>query len=300
MQSGKTPSTSSISADQFATLMDAMKMNIEGAIETKLHDFRKEIRLDHEETVEKVAKRARIEKPHVFKYKGNEDQFYFNEKIVDKIDEAGAKLEKAATDPLVSTAAGLSDTLEKAKEAVREGKTLMLQRQKHIKLVDRSDHGWKVVQEYEADDLANDSGDEKRIAKAEKSAEAKATANKKKLQRTTNSKAVNARAAGSNYPRYSQPLGQYQKSRAPGATTHGGQMAGQLIGPCHACHEMGHLRYQCPKVRNRQQYPLDVTCVNESVSSGLCTGSSCEEVVNWATIDEQGDVFTHRYWETEQ
>ena len=64
-----------------------------------------------------------------------------------------------------------------------------------MKMVDRSKQGWKVVKEYETDDLANDSGDEKRIAKAEKATEAKANSTKmKKVQ-----------SAKSNFHGVSQP-----------------------------------------------------------------------------------------------
>ena len=42
-----------------------------------------------------------------------------------------------------------------------------------IKMADRSEYGWAVVAEYEADELAVDSDDEKRIYRAEKEAEKK-------------------------------------------------------------------------------------------------------------------------------
>ena len=40
-------------------------------------------------------------------------------------------------------------------------------------LADRSEHGWKVVEEYETEELAEDSDDEKKIKSAIKSAAAK-------------------------------------------------------------------------------------------------------------------------------
>ena len=43
-------------------------------------------------------------------------------------------------------------------------------RQKLIKLADKSDAGWLVVQEYEQEKLADDSEDEKRIKKAQEKA----------------------------------------------------------------------------------------------------------------------------------
>ena len=44
---------------------------------------------------------------------------------------------------------------------------------KSIKLADRSEFGWKTAIEYEQDDLASDSEDEKRIHKSERVAERK-------------------------------------------------------------------------------------------------------------------------------
>ena len=46
--------------------------------------------------------------------------------------------------------------VRKAKEAIQEGKALLDNRQKLILLADRSKHGWDVVKEYVADDLAED------------------------------------------------------------------------------------------------------------------------------------------------
>ena len=46
-------------------------------------------------------------------------------------------------------------------------------RQKLIKIADRAELGWVVVEAYESDDLASDSEDERRLIKAEKEAERK-------------------------------------------------------------------------------------------------------------------------------
>ena len=53
-----------------------------------------------------------------------------------------------------------------SQEAIQE-------RQKLIRIADRSDYGWDVVQEYISDELAADSDDEKKLLKAEKVAEQK-------------------------------------------------------------------------------------------------------------------------------
>ena len=56
---------------------------------------------------------------------------------------------------------------------VEEGKLLIKKRQKLIQIDDKNKDGWLVVQEYESDDLASDSEDEKKIRKAKAAAEKK-------------------------------------------------------------------------------------------------------------------------------
>ena len=70
---------------------------------------------------------------------------------------------------------------EKATQEMEAGETLLINRQKMIKLADRSELGWSIVEEYEADELADNSEDEKRIARAEKEAERKALKRKKRF-----------------------------------------------------------------------------------------------------------------------
>ena len=61
------------------------------------------------------------------------------------------------------------EQLERAKKEVVEGMSFLARRQKLIKLADRSESGWAVVEEYDADTLADNSDDERKIEKAEKS-----------------------------------------------------------------------------------------------------------------------------------
>ena len=56
--------------------------------------------------------------------------------------------------------------LEKATTELDQGKEAIRVRQKHIRIADRSD--WGVVAEYEADELADNSEDEKKLYKAKK------------------------------------------------------------------------------------------------------------------------------------
>ena len=71
------------------------------------------------------------------------------------------------TSPSSSTVLPRPAAVQRVKEAIKKGRSLLDERQKLIRLADRSEHGWGVVDEYTADDLAEDSDDEKRIEKAE-------------------------------------------------------------------------------------------------------------------------------------
>ena len=74
--------------------------------------------------------------------------------------------------------------MERAKTSVQEGKSSIQQRQKMLKLADSSELGWKVETEYQANPLASDSDDERKIYKAEVRAERKNRKDQLKQLRT--------------------------------------------------------------------------------------------------------------------
>ena len=87
------------------------------------------------------------------KKKGNNKQFLFNAEILDELD--------VITEELHS-----EDTLKIMKRVDK----FIQKRQKLIKLADKSEAGWLAVDEYESDELADDSAVEKRIKKAQEKA----------------------------------------------------------------------------------------------------------------------------------
>ena len=144
---------------------------------------------------------------HALKRAGNEAQFKFTKRLLDHIQEAQECMKRKN-----------DEGYEKATQEMEAGEALLLNRQKMIKLADRSELGWSVVEEYEADELADNSEDEK-IARAEKEAERKAMKRKKRF------------ADG--------------QSRQPQRSVH---HSTPRLGPCFGCGEVGHIRKFCPKL----------------------------------------------------
>ena len=114
----------------------------------------------------KEVNRVRRKKPYEFKRRAHNEQARFNPQVKENVQEA-------------------QDALANTYEALEKGARLLAERQKLIKIADRSTNGWGVVAEYTADELADDSDDEKCLEKAEKVAERKAGLKKcKRVQPT--------------------------------------------------------------------------------------------------------------------
>ena len=135
-------------------LLDAIK-HLEENMEEKMASMKRELAKEREEADEKLVKRMRLEKPPSFKKKSHEVQYRFNEDIRSKLTTVSGALKE--TPPAI----------EKAATAVEEGEKMITERNKLIRIADRSEYGWATVAEYEDDELAEDSDDEKKLFKAE-------------------------------------------------------------------------------------------------------------------------------------
>ena len=162
---------------QFPQLLSAIKESY-ARFDAKLTNFREEMKLGQEEAATKALKRARHEKPFQFKRKGNEEQAAFNARVDQALTEAQLELPGRSESP----------ALERAHKAIERGRKLLAERQKLIRIADRSELAWSVVSEYTADELADDLDDEKRLGKAERSAEIKLAKRKKKRVETAQTK----------------------------------------------------------------------------------------------------------------
>ena len=93
----------------------------------------------------------------MLKSKGNKAKFEHQQLVLDELTEAKDSLACAK--------------YEEAKEAIKEGVSLLEKRIKVIKLADRSVFGRSTVKEYLLDELVPNSEDEKRIFRSERRSE---------------------------------------------------------------------------------------------------------------------------------
>ncbi|VDH99940.1 Hypothetical predicted protein [Mytilus galloprovincialis] len=150
-----------------------------------------------------------------FQRKGNENQYRHEVKVLSKLKEAKASLEAPEL--------GI-DSVRTAKMKIIEGIDLVCERQKLIKLADSSQLGWKVVSEYVANPIADDSEDEKKMMRAQSRAERKSKAEKVKK--------------GKPRPTpYSRNPEKETKSVKPGR--------------CFKCGNKGHWVDECPDMKNK-------------------------------------------------
>ena len=126
-------------------------------------ELRAELKAAQEAAAEKADRKA--ERPYHYQRKGNEEQATFNDGLRDHLGEAEIQMSRAAR---ILEQGPAKIALEKAKQSIRMGKEALAHRQKLIKVADRSELGWAVVAEYDADALAADSDNEKRLERAER------------------------------------------------------------------------------------------------------------------------------------
>ena len=110
-------------------------------VDSKLQELKRSISEDQEECLSSVVKRVQEDNSIKWKKVGNEKQFKFNQSVEARFDSAISAIEKEKPD--------------KARKELEEGKKLLSERQKLIKLAEWCECGWATVSPYVTDDLAD-------------------------------------------------------------------------------------------------------------------------------------------------
>ena len=183
-------------------------------------------------------KKLRREEPKSFKRKGNEIQYKFNLKLQDTLDEVKSHLE--------------SNAVDKAKSSLSEGTSMLSERQKLILLADKSEFGWKTVEQYTQHELADDEEDGKKIRRAEERAEKalKSTVPKRPINQSSSLSRLSSSARPrfpSQYSRSSSPFGSFRNQRDRLSYPRSSDVLSRP-GNCFACGRFGHWRSECTQI----------------------------------------------------
>ena len=239
----------------------------------KMNKLERDVYAGQDDAADRVVKRLKREKGLEFKKKGHEIQYLFNEGLGDKMESASAALAE-----INATGASDKTALDQAKAELQEGMQAITQRQKLIRLADRSEFGWDAVNEYKKDELADNDDDARRLEKAEKAAEQKALKKRRAAPRGGNRNKARRPSISSSGQQYSQPPMGAAQTMLPGGFSQprgANYRPPKIPGPCFHCLKMGHLKVNCPELKSYPFLVNDMLTSSSSSSSSTSSENAC-------------------------
>jgi hypothetical protein len=229
--------------------------------ERRINDTQRELSVNQ---LTQIQQNLVLNDGYRFKKKGNEEQFKANVKVMTKLVDAECSIDNVLSE-------GASQAAVMAKQSISEGIDLVKHRQKLIKLADSTEHGWRVVQEYENNPLAENSDDEKKIYRAEARAGRSARVDRQKKSRRGRPYEIPSAAGG---PR--DLHGQRTTTQPQHQWT--GQWGGQATsykkpGNCFACGKAGHWRSECRSTGADQNTQISTymdMCAHDVHDNAVC------------------------------
>ena len=202
--------------------------------------LRNEFLQHHAQSTEALSNQIKQATSKKWRKEGNRKQFDFNYTVLECLSKACEANKKG--DP--------SDTAKQIDEAIQK----ITSRQKLIRMADSSEAGWQTVNEYQTNELASGSEDEKRIQRAE----ARAI---KKLKRPRSTRGSSRFRPYTSFfrPFTNQPAQRPFKPKLDSRS-----------GSCFACGSPGHWRRECPLIQpGRSSAPSTAPCVTSAKDARL-------------------------------
>ena len=159
---------------------------VEQKLESAIVEVKREVNVAQEKTLQDVTRKI----GNTTYQKGHEHQYKFNCGVEEAISSTRTELMK-----MKPSTPEDKEALKKVETSLEDGMKQLATRQKHIKIADRSDHGWATVSHYLEDPLASGPDDEKRLDRAESDAEKDA---KKEADRGANKRPRGGGSQGGN------------------------------------------------------------------------------------------------------